>query len=191
MFAEYAKARRERHPDSPNDRESRAGKGDTASAADTLVSQHLVVGTDAGRMHEQAVNCVGTRWSGTCAPRCSSANIKFAYEGDATPLFTENETNSARLHGYREWQRVRERCVPRIRRARPGGCGESRRTPGQSLRRTTSSRSNRANRRSLGCGSQRKVKRQAMTLRRFRSDLRRAHRGGGRILRRDFARRNR
>src|SRR5207244_8630483 len=22
------------------------------------------------------------------------------YEGDATPLFTENETNSARLHGY-------------------------------------------------------------------------------------------
>ena len=25
---------------------------------------------------------------------------QLAYEGDATPLFTENETNSARLHGY-------------------------------------------------------------------------------------------
>jgi hypothetical protein len=25
---------------------------------------------------------------------------QIAYEGDATPLFTENETNSARLHGY-------------------------------------------------------------------------------------------
>src|SRR5438876_8259788 len=25
---------------------------------------------------------------------------QIAYEGDAAPLFTENETNSARLHGY-------------------------------------------------------------------------------------------
>ena len=32
----------------------------------------------------------------------SSANIMLAYEGDATPLFTDNETNAARLYGYAE-----------------------------------------------------------------------------------------
>ena len=47
VFAEYAKADAERYSDSDHDRESRPGTGDAASAADALVSQHLVVGSGA------------------------------------------------------------------------------------------------------------------------------------------------
>ncbi len=55
---------RERHSDSPNDRESRAGKSDASFAPDALVSQYLVVGTGAGGMHEQSRR---SRWSGTAS----------------------------------------------------------------------------------------------------------------------------
>ena len=44
VFAEYAKARRKRHSYSADDRKSRPGESDVASAANTLVSQYLVVG---------------------------------------------------------------------------------------------------------------------------------------------------
>ena len=43
---------------------------------------------------------------------------QFAYEGNATPLFTENETNALRLCGQPNGHPLREGCVPRIRRPR-------------------------------------------------------------------------
>ncbi len=33
---------------------------------------------------------------------------ELAYEGAATPLFTDNETNTMRLYGIGEWDRLRE-----------------------------------------------------------------------------------
>src|SRR6266480_1591224 len=54
------KGLRGRRPDSANGREPRARKGDIASAANTLVSQYLVVGANRGRVHKQTINCVGT-----------------------------------------------------------------------------------------------------------------------------------
>jgi hypothetical protein len=50
---------------------------------------------------------------------------QIAYEGDATPLFTENETNSARLHGYSNGQPFVKDAFHE-NRVRTDGCGEFR-----------------------------------------------------------------
>ena len=119
VFAEYAKADDERHPDSHHGRESRPGKGDAASAADALVSQHLVVGPDAGRMHDASRR---SRWSATvwyARSTMRSANIELAYEGDADAAFHRERNERGASLRSRERHRLREGCVPRIRRSRP------------------------------------------------------------------------
>ena len=56
VFAEYAKGVAGRHPDSHHVANRGPEDGDAASAADALVSQHLVVGQNRRGVHEQAVD---------------------------------------------------------------------------------------------------------------------------------------
>ena len=78
----------------------------------------------------------------------AARRISVAYEGDATPLFTENETNSARLYGYPNGQPfVKDAFHEYVVHGRTDAVNPAA-TPGQSPRRTTSWRSNPGNRRS-------------------------------------------
>ena len=100
VFAEYAKADDERHSHSPNDCESRARERSTLHLLPTLWFRNT---WSWGRFRKNAPVNRQSRWidMAWCARTTSMlGEYRLAYEGDATPLFTDNETNAARLYGY-------------------------------------------------------------------------------------------
>ena len=119
VIVEYAKA-------SPNDvlirievAQPRARDGPPARAADAVVSQHLVVGTDWRRLLAEAAHHPRRRRRRHRRAR-HAGHIRSArrLERDGGPavLFTENETNYARLFGAANPTAVREGRLSRLRR---------------------------------------------------------------------------
>ena len=101
------------HPDPDHRAQPRARGGAAARAADAVVPQHLVVGRRraASRRCAQAGDRRRSRRRTT-----SSATYWLLCDGAPELLFTENETNAARLSGQPNAVALREGRLPRLRR---------------------------------------------------------------------------
>ena len=100
VFAEYAKASPERHPDPHHRGQSRPRGGDAAPAAPALVPQHLVLGAHERRLRDEAEYLLRRRrHSSSRSTRRSVVSVSppRPWPDGTAPrlLFTENETNAS------------------------------------------------------------------------------------------------
>ena len=138
VFVEYAKGDARRHSDPHHASPIADRKRPTsASAADGLVPQHLVVG------QRRAAAADSQRCTKPAAPSSSTSRITgqaLAVPARATPelLFTENETNASGSTASPNASPLRQGRHQRLRRPRRSGRGESRDAPAPRRRRAIS-----------------------------------------------------
>ena len=131
---------RRRHPDRDHRRQSRAGSGDVACAADAVVPQHLVVGRATANCRPSPADADRRRWrwSRRTDPKLGTRYLLLRGRAVAAVHRKRNQHRSG-CSASPQRDAVREGRHQQLRRAWTSGRGESGSRPARRSRRITSS----------------------------------------------------